>query len=79
MALDKGKLKNNIHNLLKQLQGSNNRETAMSEFSAGLADAIDSYVKSATIVATPTHVTAAAMTASTFPVVAANNLVSEIG
>lgn len=55
------------------------RENAsIDEFATRLADAVDSYVKGATITASPAQITAAVMSNGGGPVVAANNLNSTL-
>lgn len=84
MALAKGQLIVDILDLM-QLLATYDGETAgqtqfnaMNDFANGMADAIDDYIKSGSIFATPVNIGLAVMTAGGVPVVAANNLDSEI-
>lgn len=79
MALDKHGLEVSIKTLLLELQDGSDREAAIDQLAAGLANAVDTYVKTAAIYATPAHVAAATMVAGgTYPVASANNLNCEI-
>lgn len=50
MALDKASLLSGIETLLGDLQNASDREAAMSQLSSGLADLIDAYVKTGTVI-----------------------------
>jgi len=76
MALDKTNLKNSIKALLEDMMSK--EDASYNEFAERLADAVDTYVKTATVVATPAQVTAAAMSNGGGAVVAANNLISTL-
>lgn len=79
MALDKATLKSTIKQLLIDMSEEEGDQTlAFDAFAGGLSDAIDAYVKTATITATPTNITAATMVASGYPVTAGANLLSTI-
>lgn len=78
MALDKAGLKTNIKTMLEELGNTPDRDQAIEKFATDLSDAIDSYVKTATIYATPVDVTGATMVAGSYTVEAANNLNSNI-
>lgn len=54
MALVKATFKTKIKTLMNALKSEENQEAAIDKFAGDLADAVDSYIKSATI--TSTHV-----------------------
>jgi len=79
MALDKTELKNSIIALLdvlKTYDGTTGKEQddAIDKFGDDLANYIDAYVKTATVVITPANVVTAALSNGGGSVVAANNL-----
>jgi len=79
MPLDKPSLKAEIKQLLVDLSTNEGDQTeAFDTFADGLSNAIDTYIKTATITATPIEITAAAMSNGGGAVVAANNLISSI-
>lgn len=65
-----------IFNALKSYDGTTGQTQtdAINKFAGDLADAIDTYVKGATLYSTPVDVATATMANSGGPVVAANNL-----
>jgi hypothetical protein len=79
MALNKTKLQNDINTLLGEMSKiEKNPAKAQKEFAKQLANIIDEYVKTATIVATPASIVTAALSNSGGPVVAVNNIVCTI-
>lgn len=79
MALDKAGLKGNIVTMLEELTETPDRDQAIEKFATDLSNAIDTYVKTATIYATPVDVTGAAMVAGgSYAVASTNNLNSNI-
>ncbi len=79
MALDKATFKSTVKQLLTDLSTNEGDQSESFElFADGLADAIDTYVKTAVITATPIEVGAAAMSNSGGLVVAGSNLLSNI-
>lgn len=78
MALDKATLKATIRQTLDDLSQMDDREESREKFATDLADAIDVFVKSATIYATPDDVTASVMLSGGYPVTATYNLNSNI-
>lgn len=79
MALDKATFKSTVKQLLTDLSTNEGDQSESFElFADGLADAIDTYVKTAVITATPTEIGAAAMSNSGGLVVASSNLLSNI-
>lgn len=78
MALNKPQLKLDIMALLNEMKTKTDQAESIDAFSTGLSDIIDSYIRSATVMATPVQVAAAAMSNTGGPVAAASNLVSII-
>jgi hypothetical protein len=79
MPLDKTTFKADVKQLLTDLStNEGDQDAAFDEFADGLANAIDTYIKTATITATPIEITAAALSNGGGVVVAANNLISVI-
>lgn len=78
MALNKAGLKADIKTMLVELKEAADQETAIEKFASDLSNALDKFVKSASVYATPLDVTSAAMSNSGGPVVASNNLNSKI-
>ena len=78
MALDKTTLQSDIETMLQDMEGVENRTDAIEKFAADLSDAIDKYVKTASIYATPADVVNATMVAGGYAVAATNNLNSTI-
>lgn len=79
MPLDKTTFKADVKKLLTDLStNEGDQSAAFDEFADGLANAIDSYIKTATITATPIEITAAALSNGGGAVVAASNLISVI-
>lgn len=79
MALNKAQLKASIKAaFVSQAEKTENPEAALDDLAGKIADAIDSYVKGASITATPANVVAAALSNAGGPVAAANNLLSSI-
>lgn len=77
--LNKSTLKSEIKAAFQdQKDKTENPEAALDDLATKIADAIDSYIKGATIVATPANVVTAALSNGGGPVVAANNLTSSI-
>jgi hypothetical protein len=76
--LNKSQLKIRILTMLNELKSMDNQAESIEKFASDLSDAVDEFVKTATVAATPVDVTAAAMSNSGGPVVAANNLESHI-
>jgi len=79
MALNKTALQAAIKAAFMAQSGkTENPEAAIDDLADRIASAIHSYVRGATIVSTPANVMAAAMSNPAGPVMAANNLVSNI-
>lgn len=79
MPLDKTTFKADVKQLLTDLStNEGDQDTAFDQFADGLANAIDTYIKTATITATPIEITAAALSNGGGAVLAANNLISTI-
>lgn len=79
MPLNKQQLKNDIKAAFDAVrQQEDNQAQAIDTLAGKIADAIDGYIKQATITATPAHVAGAALSNGAGPVVAANNLTSTI-
>lgn len=77
--LDKVQLKSSIKQaFIDQQEKTDNPSVALDDLAGKIADAVDDYVKGATIVATPANVATAAFSNGAGPVVAANNLTSTI-
>jgi galactitol-specific phosphotransferase system IIB component len=76
--LDKAGLKTNIKTMLQELNDAEDQNAAIEKFATDFSNAMDIFVKTASIHATPANVTAAAMVASGNPVTSANNLNSVI-
>ena len=79
MALDKNGLKTSIKNLLDTLKtydGTTGKEQsdAIDKFCDDLSNYIDTYVKTATVVITPTDITTAGLSNGGGAVISANNL-----
>ncbi len=74
--LDKNKLKGDIRSLLLLMM--QREESSVDEFATRLSDAIDGYVKTATVIATPASIAEAGMSNTGGPVVAAKNLTSTL-
>lgn len=73
--LDKLQLKQNIKNAFEaQSNKTEDPAAALDDLAGKIADAIDSYIKRASIYATPTDVGSATMVAGSYPVTATNNL-----
>lgn len=73
------KLKNDMKKAFARARSkTDNPDEAIDTLCTELTAAIDSYVKTATIIATPAQVTAAAMANAGGPVLASNNLISTI-
>lgn len=78
MALNKPQLKLDIMALLNEMKTKTDQVESIDAFSTGLSDIIDSYIRSASITATPVHIAAAALSNTGGPVAAASNIVSLI-
>lgn len=78
MALNKSKLKSDIKALLNSQKRMTDQKSSIEALATGLSNIIDSYIKSATITANPTAITASTMSNTGGPVVAANNLISTL-
>lgn len=79
MALNKTALKNGIKAaFVAQLEKKEDPDAALEDLATKIADAVDSYIKGASIFSTPANVATAALSNGGGPVVAANNLVSNI-
>jgi len=79
MPLNKQKLKSDIKAAFDAVkQQEDNQAQAIDTLAGRIADAIDSYIKQAAINATPLNVASAALSNGGGPVVAANNLISNI-
>ena len=79
MALNKAQLKSDIKAaFVAQQDKTENPEAAIDDLADKISTAIDSYIKGATIFATPAGVASAALSNGAGPVVSANNLVSNI-
>ena len=79
MALNKAELKQSIKAAFEnQVSKTENPAAALDDLAGKIADAIDAYVKGASIYATPANVTSAAMIAGAYPVTAASNLTCNI-
>ena len=76
--LNKPKLKADIKALLNSQKTMTDQQQSIEAMAGGLADIIDAYIKSATVVASPAAVTASAMANTGGPVVASGNLISSI-
>jgi DNA-binding transcriptional regulator YbjK len=76
MALNKAGLKNEIKTLMQDMM--QREQASIDEFAGRLADAVDGYVKTATVTATPAQVLAAALSNGGGSVVADNNLISTL-
>ncbi|HHN48600.1 MAG TPA: hypothetical protein ENN08_06700 [Bacteroidales bacterium] len=74
--LNKTILRNDIKKLMQDMMKREN--SSIDEFATRLANAVDSYVKGASVVATPAQVAAAALSNAGGPVVAAGNLNSTL-
>lgn len=74
MALDKTGLKNSIKTMLQEMGSAENQEAAIEKFATDLSDAIDTYVKSASIFTSQANITAAVMMAGAYPVTVTSNL-----
>ena len=79
MAIDKSTFETNVKallNTLKTYDGETGHEPsdAIDKFAADLADYVETIIKSSTVVITPIQITAATLSNSGGPVVAANNL-----
>lgn len=77
MALNKALLKSDIKSAFEaQKQNESDPEGAVNDLAQKIADAVEKYITSAQIYATPAQVTSATMVAGgSYPVVAANNLI----
>ena len=76
--LNENAIKSEIKSMLQSLQNADDLDAAIEEQSGTLAGIIVNAIKSATVTANPAAVTAATMSNSGGPVVAANNLISTI-
>lgn len=76
--LDKPGLKQDLKTLYKALKEMTDEDAAMDKLAGDTADAIEKFVKSASVIANPAAVTAAAMSNTGGPVAASNNLESAI-
>ena len=78
MALVKETLQADLVKMLQEAAQEIDQAQGIQNFAGNLATAIDTYIKTASIVSTPAQVTLAVMTNSGGPVVAASNLISTI-
>jgi len=79
MGLQKAVLKQDIIKVFQDAKEAVDRDDAIEMISAGLSDAFDAFVKTASIYATPANVLDATMLAGgTYAVAATNNLESTI-
>lgn len=76
--LDKTGLKSDIKTMLNELKAMDDQDQSIDKFADLLSNAIDSFVKTGSVIATPADVVTATMSNSGGPVVAANNLNSTI-
>lgn len=74
MALDKTTFKNSIISMMESLKDAENQTDAIETFATELSNAVETFVKLASVYATPTDVTGAVMTAGGNAVIASNNL-----
>jgi len=78
MALAVDQLKDDIFNLLHDLADEDDKAVSILKFASGFSEAIDAFVKTATIEASTNQITSAQMTAGPYTVVAAQKLESTI-
>lgn len=79
MALNKQSLKQAIKQAFAdQAEKTEDPDAALDDLAGKIADAVDDYVKGATIMANPSQVAAGTLMAGAYPVVAAGNIISSI-